>query len=123
MDITIKIPKLNLQKDKLERFKRTHSKNLTTAMSSSLAVLQGTARRESPIDTGWLRRNIKFDNPKASHGRLEARADYSLYVERGVPGTARNPNPFFQRAVQQEKKRVEQLFRKAVDKTLRETQV
>ena len=123
MDIKIKIPDLNKQIDKLERFPKTHSKNLTKAMSSSLGILQALAIQESPIRTGWLRRNIKWDAPKASHGRLEARADYSLYVERGVAGTARNPNPFMRRARDKGKSKVEKQFRQAIQKTLNETKI
>ena len=88
-------------------------------MSSSLGILQALAIQESPIRTGWLRRNIKWDAPKASHGRLEARADYSLYVERGVAGTARNPNPFMRRARDKGKSKVEKQFRQAIQKTLK----
>lgn len=59
-----------------------------------------TAKRNAPVDTGYLRNNISNQRVSLFAQKVEARAEYSGHVNFGTKN--QRANPFFSTAVQSE---------------------
>jgi hypothetical protein len=59
-------------------------------------------KQDAPVDTGFMRDNVKMDKPSANTVRIKANADYSIFVDQGHrtrSGTMVQADPFFSKEV------------------------
>lgn len=68
-----------------------------SAVAAGVSVLEGFAKREAPVDTGFLANSIRGDVQTNTVGVVRVGAEYGAYVNYGTRRAA--PNPFFDRAV------------------------
>ena len=63
--------------------------------------VEATARRNAPVDTGFLRNSIRMIDPVRGDAEAEVQveAEYGLYVHEGARG--RKPVPFLERALEE----------------------
>lgn len=70
-------------------------------MKSFEKIAAGSSQRikqDAPVDTGFMRDEVKVDKPGGNSVRIKANAYYSIYVDKGHrtrSGSMVHPNPFF----------------------------
>src|SRR5580765_1883436 len=70
-------------------------------MKSFEKIAAGSSQRiknDAPVDTGFMRSEVKVDKPGNNSVRIKAYAYYSIFVDKGHrtrSGTMVDPNPFF----------------------------
>lgn len=55
-------------------------------------------KQDAPVDTGFMRDEVKVDKPGTVTVRIKANASYSIFVDKGHrtrSGSMVHPNPFF----------------------------
>lgn len=103
MNITIKRVKYFDPKSAL-------GKTLSESVEETTKVLQRKARKEVPVDTGFLRASIKRVINKFI-GSITVWARYGKFVEYGT--MYNKANPFFRRALEYTERRLPSIIRKA----------
>lgn len=63
--------------------------------------VEATAKRNAPVDTGFLRSSIRMSDPVRGDAEVDVlvEAEYGLYVHEGARG--RKPVPFLERALEE----------------------
>ena len=64
---------------------------LDKAIDHTIHDGENIARREAPIDTGYLRRSIHKRKPRKCEGELRSRAHYWVYLQYGTSKMSANP--------------------------------
>lgn len=117
---------INIQIKGLQRLQKAFSKapqvitnHLNDGISRSMYILERTAKKESPVDTGRLRSSHRVEQNRTSlRGELFPTVNYAVFVhERGVTRRWAG-NPWLERTARQEQRVVENTIQGAIDRAL-----
>lgn len=141
-EMKVTIPRLPELRAKYKKFPAWIAAGLSTAIKISAWEITRAVQQETPVKTGALKRSIM---PTFGHLRavIEPRAKYAIFVHQGTgphdirpirkkalywkgalhpvmvvhhPGTKRNP--FMERGLENVKPKVDEIFKKTIDKVL-----
>lgn len=82
-----------------QKFLQDFSQNIGTHISRAVDKYAENRvdemRTRAPVQTGYLRNNIRLHKPTPTSVQINAWAPYSYYVNYGMPKGKRIPKPFF----------------------------
>lgn len=119
-NINIKISGLDKLKAAFARAPQVVREEVNDGIAQSLAVLERTAKKESPVDTGRLRASHRQQqNRSQMSGELFPTVEYAPYVhERGFTRIWKG-NPWLGRTAKIEERSVERIIQRAVNKAIK----
>ena len=93
------------------------AKELHKGLKRSAIIFQRRARKEAPVDTGFLRNNIIYHQPREYSIIIESRAIYSTAVHYGHRTTP--AQPYFERAIRKTGRQIDSELKKSTDRALK----
>lgn len=114
----VKVVLVGLQafKKATERVNKEVEQAARKQLVESTIRIESDAKKEAPVDTGRLRSSIKREI-EGDSARVYSDVEYASYVEWG---TSTSPaQPFFQPAIERERQRLPEEFRKYIKDAIR----
>lgn len=115
--------KINVQIKGMAKIRRNLHKldiktlrKLNNAVHNAGLLIEESAQRNAPVDSGELRARIKTDNKRFLHSNVTSHVDYSAYVEDMGPrrGKKQGKMPYMQPAVDDNIAKINRMIARAV---------
>ncbi len=111
--VTTNIPKI---RKRLRKYPPKVGRNMATAIRKSAFVIEGHAKRRSPVDTGRLRGSISSDILPI-RAVIAPHVNYAIFVHEGT--RFMRSRPFMKQATRDARGRIREIFRQEIKKGLR----
>jgi len=104
-------PSLDEVARKIIKVPQVINKNMPDALKKAAFIVEGEAKKVTPVDTGRLRASI-YTTVKSMSAIVQPKTNYALYVHQGTRRmTAR---PFMKEGMERSQSRIERIFGKSV---------
>ncbi|WP_208422100.1 HK97-gp10 family putative phage morphogenesis protein [Latilactobacillus fragifolii] len=98
----------------IRKMKSSKRKMISEEVTKSAFRIEKSAKEKAAVDTGNMRKNIQAEKIGEFTARVDSRAPYSVYVDKGTRYQA--AQPFFTPAVDEEEKKFNQNVKGIINK-------